>query len=166
MHLDGAHQGDITSIEIRPRPESAEKTQLDHSVVLASASTDDTVKIWQIDLEAKRFICLHRLVLGQSMPALAACFSPDGYAVAAASRDRLFIWNAERGGTAMATWAVPGSDKAKSEGEADHAVNGQNGGVESLPDRSLSWDTDGKKLAFGFAKQVCLLSLVNCLTTY
>ncbi|GFF23792.1 anthranilate synthase component 1 [Aspergillus udagawae] len=161
MHLDGAHQGDITSIEIRPRPESAEKTQLDHSVVLASASTDDTVKIWQIDLEAKRFICLHRLVLGQSMPALAACFSPDGYAVAAASRDRLFIWNAERGGTAMATWAVSGSDKAKSEGEADHAVNGQNGGVESLPDRSLSWDTDGKKLAFGFAKQLMIAYLVS-----
>jgi WD40 repeat protein len=159
MYLDDAHQGDITSIEMRPHPESSEKTQLGHSVVLASASTDDTVKIWQIDLEAKRFICLHRLDLGQSMPALAACFSPDGYAVAAASRDRLFIWNAERGGTAMATWVVPGSDKAKSEGEADHAVNGQNGTVESLPDRSLSWDTDGKKLAFGFAKQLAVINL-------
>ncbi|EDP49827.1 WD repeat protein [Aspergillus fumigatus A1163] len=142
MHLDDAHQGDITSIEIRPHPEPCEKTQHGHSVVLASASTDGALKIWQIDLEAKRFICLHRLVLGQSMPTLAACFSPDGYAVAAASRDRLFIWNAERGGTAMATWVVPGSDEAKSDGEADHAANGQNGAVGLLPDRSLSWDTD------------------------
>lgn len=66
----------------------------------------------------------------------------------------------------MATWVVPGSDEAKSDGEADHAANGQNGAVGLLPDRSLSWDTDGKKLAFGFAKQVCLLLLVNCLTIY
>ena len=142
MRLDDAHQGDITAIELRAPPQSP--------VILASCSTDDTVKIWHIDLETKRFECIHRLFLGPSIPALAGSFSPDGYALAAASKDQLYIWNAERGGSAMATWAVPNSEKAKG-----GAVNGQNGAAESFPDRSLSWDTDGKKLAFGVGHQVC-----------
>ncbi|EAW06888.1 WD40 repeat domain-containing protein [Aspergillus clavatus NRRL 1] len=156
MHLDDAHQGDITSIELRPY---LEQTQPTLPVVLASSSTDDTVKIWHIDLDSKQFTCIHRLNLGPSMPALASCFSPDGYAIAAASRDRLSIWNVERGGTPMATWAMPTLAEATKEEGTDHAVNGHNGSIEPLPDRSLSWDTDGKKLAFGFGKQLAVVNL-------
>lgn len=146
MRLDDAHQGDITAIELRAPPQSP--------AVLASCSTDDTVKIWHIDPETKRFDCVHRLFLGPSIPALAGSFSPDGYALAAASKDRLYIWNAERGGSPMATWTVPSPDDTKGH---YGAVNGRNGTVETLPDRSLSWDTDGKKLAYGVDHQVCYL---------
>ncbi|KAL4892606.1 WD40-repeat-containing domain protein [Aspergillus ambiguus] len=152
MHLEAAHEGEITAIELKPN--AFDPTQAHPPLVLASASTDDTVKIWHVDLESKRFECIHRLFLGPSAPALAGCFSPDGYAVAAASKDKLFIWNAQRGGPPMATWSVPGADETKQE-----EVNGHNGHVDSIPDRSLSWDTDGKKLAFGFGGQLAIVNM-------
>ncbi|KAF9888341.1 hypothetical protein FE257_008774 [Aspergillus nanangensis] len=151
MYLDGAHEGDITAIQIKPN--SPESLQSNHTLVLASSSTDDSVKVWHLDLETKRFDCIHSLFLGPSSPALASCFSPDGYALAAASKEKLFIWNAQRGGTAMASWSVPGSEDTKK--EEPTSPNGHNGSADLIPDRSLSWDTDGKKLAFGFGKQVC-----------
>lgn len=156
MRLDDAHHGDITAIELHAQPNTREAPKSPR-VILASLGTDDTVKVWHVNLEGKRFDCLHRLFLGPSLPALAGGFSPDGYALAAASKDRLFIWNTERG-SLMATWTVPGS-QVKAEDGPDRAVNGQNGTEEHLPDRSLSWDTDGKKLAVGFGKQVCCPSL-------
>ncbi|KAE8144293.1 WD40-repeat-containing domain protein [Aspergillus avenaceus] len=155
MHLEGAHEGDITAIELRP---NASQPQPNLPLVLASASTDDTVKLWHVDLDTKQFECIHRLYLGLSSPALACSFSPDGYALAAASKEKLFIWNAQRGGTAMATWSAPIEGKKKTE-EQGQVVNGHNGNIDSTPDRSLSWDTDGKKLAFGFSKQVAIINL-------
>ncbi|KAE8365556.1 hypothetical protein BDV27DRAFT_144315 [Aspergillus caelatus] len=159
MHLDGAHEGDITAIELKPN--TLEQPQANHPLVLASSSTDDTVKVWHIDLDAKRFDCIHRLFLGPSSPALASSFSPDGYALAAASKEKLFIWNSQRGGTAMATWSVPGTDGTKIEEGQNHLANGHNGNAEPIPDRSLAWDSDGKRLAFGFGKQVCCLSYLS-----
>ncbi|KAF7591391.1 hypothetical protein BBP40_001618 [Aspergillus hancockii] len=157
IHLDDAHEGDITAIELKPN--AFEQSQSNHSLVLASSSTDDTVKIWHIDLDIKRFDCIHRLFLGPSSPALASCFSPDGYALAAASKEKLFIWNSQRGGTAMATWTAPKIEETKVEEEQTHLVNGHNGNVESISDRSLVWDTDGKRLAFGFGKQLAIINM-------
>ncbi|RAL03778.1 WD40 repeat domain-containing protein [Aspergillus ibericus CBS 121593] len=158
MHLDGAHEGDITAIELKPNMEQ-QAGQIAQPLVLASSSTDDTVKLWQLDLESKQFNCIHRLFLGPSSPALASTFSPDGYALAAASKEGLFIWNAQRGGTALATWKAPGPVEKKGEEEPSLIVNGHNGTAESVPDRSLAWDTDGKKLAFGFGNQLAIVNL-------
>ncbi|PYH91512.1 WD40 repeat-like protein [Aspergillus ellipticus CBS 707.79] len=155
IHLDGAHEGDITAIELQPNMEQ----QPAQSLVLASSSTDDTVKVWHIDLESRRFNLIHRLFLGPSSPALASTFSPDGYALAAASKDGLFIWNAQRGGTALATWKSSGPEEKKEEDEPSPVTNGHNGTAESVPDRSLAWDTDGKKLAFGFGNQLAIVNL-------
>lgn len=158
MHLDGAHEGDITAIELKPA--TLEPPLSNHPLVLASSSTDDTVKVWHIDLETKRFDCIHRLFLGPSSPALTSSFSPDGYALAAASKERLFIWNSQRGGTAMATWSVPTTEETKVEEGQNYVVNGHNGNVvEQIPDRSLAWDTDGKRLAFGFGKQLAIINM-------
>ncbi|KAK1147664.1 hypothetical protein N8T08_001008 [Aspergillus melleus] len=157
MHLDQVHDGDITSIELKPN--ASDPSQPNQPLVLASASTDDTVKIWHIDLESKRFECVHRLVLGASSPALASGFSPDGYALAAASKDQLFIWNAQRGGPPLATWTIPGTQETKKEEEHSPVTNGHNGSADSAPDRSLAWDTDSKRLAFGFGKQMAIINL-------
>ncbi|PWY94416.1 WD repeat protein [Aspergillus sclerotioniger CBS 115572] len=158
MHLDGAHEGDITAIELKPNREH-QAGQITQPIVLASSSTDDTVKVWQLDLGSREFNCIHRLFLGPSSPALASTFSPDGYALAAASKEGLFIWNAQRGGTALATWKAPGLDDKEKEEEPSSIVNGHNGTAESVPDRSLAWDTDGKKLAFGFGNQLAIVNL-------
>lgn len=155
MRLDDAHHGDITAIELHAQPQTWGSSQ-SQRIVLASFGLDGTVKVWHIDLEGKRFDCLHRLFMGPSSPSLAGGFSPDGYALAAMSRDQLFIWNTARGNV-MATWTLPGSKEVKAEEGSDRPVNGQNAATEQLPDRTLSWDTDGKKLAVGFGKQVRFL---------
>lgn len=153
LHLDGAHQSPITAIALHPQSQHcAAEIQPDAALVLASSAMDDVVKIWRPDLASKRFICLHRLFLGHSVPALASAFSPDGYAIAAASTDKLFIWSVERGGVPLATWSVPGRENADE--YVDQAVNGENGYMDESPMRCLSWDSDGKRLALGFEKQV------------
>ena len=157
MRLDDAHNGDITAIDLHASLQPWSPLQKNQKIVLTSFSTDSTVKIWNIDLEAKRFDCVHSLSLGSSIPALAGGLSPDGYALAASSKNKLLIWNTERGGNALATWIMPGSEEVKAEEGPDRAVNGQNGTTD-FPDRSLSWDTDGKKLAIGFGQEVCFYS--------
>ncbi|KAL4977476.1 WD40-repeat-containing domain protein [Aspergillus desertorum] len=155
MHLKDAHDGHITTIQLKPDPAE----QPDQPLILASSSTDDTVKLWHIDLQNRKFNCTHRLSIGQSLPVLASCFSPDGYALAAASKESLSIWNAQRGGTAMATWESPSGDITESgEGEPP-TVNGHNGNIEDVLDRSLTWDSDGKKLAFGFGNKLAIINL-------
>ena len=155
---NAAHLGNITAIELQPQSQQAAELQQTSPVVLATASMDETVKIWNIDLETKQFHCLHRLFLGQDSPALSATFSPDGYAIAAASTGKLLIWNVERGGTPMATWTVPDGDKDKNDEEKKEMLpvtNGEESSDALSFDRPLSWDSDGKKLALGFGKQVC-----------
>ena len=159
MRLHDAHHGDITAIDLHASPQPWSPLQKSQKIILTSFSTDSTVKIWNIDLDEKHFDCIHCLSLGSSIPALAGGLSPDGYALAASSKDKLFIWNTERGGNAMATWTMSGSEEVKAEEDSDRAVNGQNGTAD-LPDRSLSWDTDGKKLAIGFGQQVCFYCLL------
>ncbi|KAL4934001.1 WD40 repeat domain-containing protein [Aspergillus undulatus] len=154
IRLNDAHDGHITAIELKPNPSG----QPNQPLVLASSSTDDTVKLWHIDLEMRKFTCIHSLSLGQLLPVLASSFSPDGFALAAASKDALSIWNAQRGGTAMATWKSPNAENTKTEeGEIPH-LNGHNGSIEDVQDRSLAWDTDSKKLAFGFGKQLAVIN--------
>lgn len=159
MSIKDAHQGEITAIEFRPEGLNSGNAPL----ILASSSTDDTVKIWHVNLESKRLECIHRLFLGVSMPALASSFSPDGYAIAAGSEDKVLVWNADRGGEPMATWTAPSLGQAEEEPKPvdgpyhEHEHDGKNGSAELMPVRSLSWDADGKKLAFGFDSQVPLL---------
>ncbi|PGH26635.1 hypothetical protein AJ80_01764 [Polytolypa hystricis UAMH7299] len=154
--LPAAHHGDITSIQLRPQsqPNSTHKNTL---LTLATSSIDETVKIWEIDIESKRISCVHRLYLGPSCPALSSAFSPDGYAVAAATHDKLFIWNAERGGTPMATWDVSNGD-SKGDNKQDISMNADEPESSSF-DRALSWDSDGKKLALGFGKRMAIVNL-------
>ncbi|KAL3461369.1 hypothetical protein BJX64DRAFT_260928 [Aspergillus heterothallicus] len=155
INFDDAHDGHITAIHLKPNPSE----QPNQPLILASSSTDDTVKLWHIDLENRKFECIHRLSLGHSLPILASCFSPDGYAIAAASKDALSIWNAQRGGTPMATWKSPIIENGESVEHKSPVFNGQNGSVEDVQDRSLTWDTDGKKLAFGFQSQMAIINL-------
>ncbi|KAL1988369.1 hypothetical protein VTN96DRAFT_10052 [Rasamsonia emersonii] len=156
IYVEDAHRADITAIELRPQPQSSE-VQASTSLLLASSSFDDTVKIWNIDLKSKQITCLHHLSLDPGVPALAMSFSPDGYAIGAASTDKLFIWNAERGGEPVATWTAPTSAGPKEEGP-EKTANGENGSADVLPYRSLAWDTDAKKVVMGFGKQMAVIN--------
>ncbi|KAE8553686.1 hypothetical protein EYB25_005068 [Talaromyces marneffei] len=153
--VEDAHRADITAIEIRPKHQDQD-VNTSTSFTFASASLDDTVKVWTVDLESKKMTCLHTLFLSPGLPALALAFSPDGYAVAAASTDRLFIWNTDRGDEPLATWSCP-TDSIKE--DLDKPVNGENGSVPVEAFRSLAWDTDGKKLAMGYGKKIAVVNL-------
>ncbi|KAK2739721.1 hypothetical protein FQN55_009311 [Onygenales sp. PD_40] len=144
------HHGDITALKLRPQQKGS-------ALLFATSSMDDTVKIWSLDLESKEIHCIHRLYMGPSFPALSSSFSPDGYAIAAASHDRLLIWNVERGGVPMAKWIAPNSD-VKNDSDQD-GLNTMNSLEDASFDRSLSWDSDGKKLALAFGKQMAIVNL-------
>lgn len=147
IHVKSAHDGDITGLEIRPLPKSDDLKKTS-PLIVATSSMDDTVKLWSVDLDTKEVHCQYRLFLGAACPALALSFSPDGYAVAAASYNKLSIWNADRGGTPMATWD---GTSAEVKDEASMEIDASD---VSMLDRPLSWDTDGKKLALGYGKKV------------
>lgn len=159
ISASSAHDGDITAIDIRPQS-TPNATQEEHgSLTLATASMDHTVKVWSVNFDAKELHCMRRLYLGESSPALVTAFSPDGYAIATASQRQLFIWNAERGGTPLATWAAPEEEKVKGEPNQDQSPTA-NGSDSTALDRTLSWDSDGKKLAFGIEQKVRVLLLI------
>ena len=145
-----AHESDITALAYQPvtnlsaYPASAPR-------LLATSSMDGSIKVW----DAKRpFNLMHSLSLGHAAPALAMSFTPDGYLVAAASWNRVLIWNPEVGG-------LP---KAISKGVRGASPNGllTNGNEASEEEDdlgrdahcSLSWDADSGKLALGFGSRV------------
>lgn len=59
----------------------------------------------------------------------------------------------------MASWTVPDHEEKKKEDGPNGSLNAHSVSEELLPVRSLSWDADGKRLAFGFGKQVHSISL-------
>ena len=83
---------------------------------------------------------------------MAISFTPDGDLVAAANWGRILIWNAETGGMPKASWNGD-------QGRWQSLANGvdQDSGIGEEEDgltHSLSWDADGRKLAYGLGSQV------------
>lgn len=148
--IEDAHRADITGIEIRPKHQDQD-ANTSTSFTFASASLDDTVKVWTFDVETKKITCLHTLFLSPGLPALALAFSPDGWAIAAASTDRLFVWNTDRGDEPIATWVCPADSTT---GNPERPVNGENGSGPVEVYRTIGWDTNGKKIAMGYGKKV------------
>ncbi|CAG8190279.1 unnamed protein product [Penicillium olsonii] len=149
ISIPNAHPEQITGLEIRPQSNS-------QRISFASFSQGGKAKVWQVDLETRDYHCIHQFSLGPSPSnnALTGCFSPDGYALAAASKDRICIWNVERGGEPISTWTAPQTEVKKE--DPDRPLNGHNG--LPTPDSPsywpLAWDADGKRLAYGLNKKV------------
>ncbi|KAJ5637895.1 hypothetical protein N7490_007774 [Penicillium lividum] len=151
--IENAHTDAITAIDIRPQSPAQRRTSSitgRFPITVASHSLDGTISVWNIDLEQKEFQRVHQFRLGSELPVLAGGFSPDGYALAAVGKDQLFIWNAERDGDPIAVWTAPGSKEVKEEADT---TNGQNG-HHTPTECALSWDADGKKLAYGFGNKL------------
>ncbi|KAJ5777743.1 hypothetical protein N7520_000989 [Penicillium odoratum] len=156
--IENAHTDAITAIDIRPQSPAQRRTSSitgKFPITVASHSLDGTISVWNIDLEQKEFQRIHQFRLGSEIPVLAGGFSPDGYALAAVGKDQLFIWNAERDGDPIAVWTAPGSKEVKEETDT---TNGQNGHLTPT-ECALSWDADGKKLAYGFGNKMAIVNL-------
>lgn len=145
--IPNAHPGQITGLEIRPQSHS-------QRIVFATFSQGGAVKVWEIKPESKECNCVHQFSLGSfpSNNALTGCFSADGHALAAASRDRLCIWNVERGGI-ISSWTAPQPEVKKE--DPDRTTNGNSPKISDPQSHwPLAWNAGGKQLAYGLNKKV------------
>lgn len=148
LHQTNAHDAEITALVFQPVPRALPPPSSSPRLLVTS-SLDGTIKIWD---SRNPFTTMHVLSLGHSAPAFAISFTPDGHLLAAAHWHRIMIWNAEAGGLPKASWkgelnkwqtVANGVDKDSGIGEEDDGST-----------HSLSWDVDGKKLAYGLGSQV------------
>ena len=160
-HTTHAHKAEITALAYQPVANPA-ALPLSSPRLLATSSTDGSIKVF----DARRpFTLIRTLSLGDAAQAMAMSFTPDGYLVAAASWNKVLIWNAEVGSRPRASWM--GKDESWqidasatrtfTNGDGVH-VEDQSEDVEP-PTHSLSWDADGGKLAYGLRNQVWVLKI-------
>ena len=144
-----AHSAEITALAFQPLSSPAANSPISPRLLVTS-SLDGNIKVWDA---RNPFTTIHVLSLGRAGPAMSFSFAPDGFLVAAASWNRILIWNAEAGDPPKARWnGGSGKWQALTNGvDQDSGIGEEDDG----PQHSLSWDADGKKLAYGLGNQVC-----------
>lgn len=148
LHTVIAHDAELTTLAFQTRA-AHEPNQTHSPHLLVTSSLDGDIKIWDSKYP---FTTIHSLSLGRSVPAMAIGFSRDGYFVAAANTNRILIWNAKEGGTPKASWS---GELGTWQGPTN--VVDQDSGIgeeDDAPSHSLSWNSDGSKLAYGLGSQV------------
>ncbi|KAI9748442.1 MAG: hypothetical protein M4579_007221 [Chaenotheca gracillima] len=155
LHSFTAHQDTITALQWQPlqNPRALSDTE---PRLFASASLDGDVSLWD---GRNPGVCIHRLPLGRAnLPVMALSFSPDGFALAAASsHGQILVWNAKDGGAPLAQWSGTAEKKVDDD---ERMTNGHSGGREEVnesEEHSLSWDADGGKLAYAAGRQVAII---------
>lgn len=149
LHTIIAHGAELTALAFQTHEDHV-PSQIHPPRLLATSSLDGDIKIWDAKCP---FTTIHSLSLGRAVPAMAIGFSPDGYFVAAANTNRILIWDAKEGGTPKASWSGElGTWQGPTNG-VDH--DSGIGEEDDQPTHSLSWNSDGSKLAYGLGSQVC-----------
>ncbi|XP_024906753.1 F-box-like/WD repeat-containing protein TBL1X [Pteropus alecto] len=91
VHDLQAHSKEIYTIKWSPTGPAT--TNPNSSIMLASASFDSTVRLWDVE----RGVCVHTLTKHQE-PVYSVAFSPDGNYLASGSFDKcVHIWNTQSG---------------------------------------------------------------------
>jgi transducin (beta)-like 1 len=151
IHNETFQNTTLTDFAFQPIP-NKESYKESSPRLLATSSANGQVRIWNA---LGPLICLHELSLGMQATAQVVSFSPDGFLLAAAGYDTLRVWKTDEGGEPKAVWHMPAP----------------NDRWESVPLEepdekeplawlhTLSWDSDGKKLAFGLRDQVAVIRL-------
>lgn len=164
------HAAPITGLELRPVPMVHPNQHAIHDFI--TASLDGTVKVWRYNDQIRDISCLFKLAMGggSESPILAVKFSPDGSYIAAASYNQLKIWDSNTGGVPVATWDSNNMPELgwKGQQEKESRLNRPNGittdknenmdADEADLEHSLSWDAEGKRIAFGLGQQLALVS--------
>lgn len=136
-----AHQGVITALSWQPlqdAPDTLEETER----LVASAGEDGAISIWNArssDTKAKYSMTMSTAVV-------AIAFTPDGAYLAGATNEQILIWKTDDIHLPIASWVR--NDDAGWRTPQSHA---------SSPDEdlfSLSWDANGRKLAYGVNSRV------------
>ncbi|KAI4529064.1 hypothetical protein MG293_020878, partial [Ovis ammon polii] len=91
VHDLQAHSKEIYTIKWSPTGPATSNPN--SSIMLASASFDSTVRLWDVE----RGVCIHTLTKHQE-PVYSVAFSPDGKYLASGSFDKcVHIWNTQSG---------------------------------------------------------------------
>lgn len=130
----------ITDFSFQPLPNSSAFLPSSPRL-LATATANGKIQVWNA---LAPFTCLYTFSMGKQSAAQALAFSPDGFYLAAAGYDRCFVWKSDGGGEPKAVWRCEGEERWKCEPGDE--------GEDWL--HTLSWDVDGKKIAFALNSQV------------
>ncbi|KAL8769300.1 MAG: hypothetical protein Q9209_004682 [Squamulea sp. 1 TL-2023] len=153
-----AHNAEITDVAFESIPDTPLRLPASPRR-LATSSLDGNICVW----DTTALSMLHSLDFGHSNPPMAICFTPDGLLLAAANGNRVLYWNAATGGMPKAVWhgdPIPISSGTGFGSRGDD----RNGGVfmdgdsgigdeDEAATHSLSWDVNGRKLAYGLGSQ-------------
>ena len=167
VHTKTAHSAGITAVAFEPIIDASSYSPFSPRR-LATSSLDGEIHIWDV---ARPFSTLHVLNFGRANPPMAMSFTPDGYLVAAANTNRVLFWNAETGGVPKAAWRGDhlstssgtefGNKREDTNGtlymDGDSGIGEEDEGCT----HSLSWDTNGGRLAYGIGSQVSITP-VSC----
>ncbi|CAO1604647.1 hypothetical protein XANCAGTX0491_008190 [Xanthoria calcicola] len=159
-----AHDAEITDVAFEPMPNPP--LQLPASPRrLATSSLDGNISIW----DSFTLSMLHSLRFGHSSPPMAIRFTPDGHLLAAANGNRVLYWIAATGGMPKAAWHGDPTPTLSGTGFGNRGED-RNGGVfmdgdsgigeeDEAATHSLSWDVDGRRLAYGLGSQISIIGL-------
>ena len=156
MNGKDAHKDAITAITYQPIPNPT-NISIQTPRLLVTSSLDGTIKYW----DARTARPVYTLTFGRDSPPLALAFSPDGVYLAAATYNKILIWNTEEGSMPKASWKgdmgrSPKTMLANGNGaDKDSGIGDDDDGM-SEPHCSLDWDASGRKLALGVGNQVCV----------
>ncbi|KAL8851659.1 MAG: hypothetical protein Q9221_003390 [Calogaya cf. arnoldii] len=159
-----AHDAEISDVAFEPMPNSPLHLPT-FPRRLATSSLDGNICIW----DTMTLSLLRSLHFGQSSPPLAIRFTPDGHLLAAANGNRVLYWNAATGGMPKAVWHGEPTPNLSGIGFGNKGED-RNGGVfmdgdsgigeeDEAAFHSLSWNVDGRRLAYGLGSQVSIIGL-------
>ncbi|KAI9888256.1 MAG: hypothetical protein M1814_000795 [Vezdaea aestivalis] len=130
----------ITSLEWQPSP----PTSANEPRVLALATSAGTL---QLVNALPPYQIIHSLLPPSDFPAQDMAFTPDGFAIAAKSADRVLVWAVASGGLPKAKWLWPETPK-KEDSDSDSGLN------ETV---SLDWDALGRRLVVAEDQSIAIV---------
>ena len=169
---------EVTDFQWQPIPNKSSYNALEQDRLLALSTIVGDVELYGVRqhphtdgaaLEQDEIIFaitrLKTFSMGNMYTAAAFTFSPDGFLIAAAGFDAVFIWrtddNSRRGPRAHWKWKAHSEQNGVANGTSREVavwVAPQNEEDFDWP-QSLQWDADGKKLAFGVNDRVAIIRL-------
>ncbi len=162
VHARDIHSAPITCLDLRPG--QIVHPDQDPYCEFATCSLDGNVKIWRYSDHSASIECLFKLSMSETAPILGLSYTPDGHAVAAASYDKVFLWKADKRSPALAKWEGDGDNWGgaclKRQRRVSQGETMSEDGAREETGHSLTWDAEGRKLAFALGNQVCSLIIV------
>jgi len=122
---------------------------------VATCCVAGNIKLWSyMQNDGGVLECVQDFHMENDVPAMAVAFSPGGDKIAAAGGSQIQVWEARVGGKILAKWEALSDDEGRN-GDAMDTHRNVNSQLEEMEDddeepfHTLSWNSDGTRLAYG-----------------